>query len=289
MRLATLQTPQESRVVGVHPDSGSDRFVDLRAADPQLPGSLSAILALAGGLDRARAALAKGAAAKQFVDGTLLAPLPNPGKVFCIGLNYRDHARETKAQIPGEPIVFSKFSSAIVGPGVPILLPRASQKVDYEAELVVVIGRRGKLISAEDAPAYIAGYMIGNDVSARDWQIEKPGKQWLLGKTPDTFGPTGPWLVTADEIPDPCDLGIRLRLNGQTMQDSTTKELIFSPAKLIEHITKVVTIEPGDIIFTGTPPGVGVARTPPVFLKDGDQIEIEIDGLGTLRNPVRAE
>jgi 2-keto-4-pentenoate hydratase/2-oxohepta-3-ene-1,7-dioic acid hydratase in catechol pathway len=289
MRLATIQTLHESRVVGVQSEGGSDRFVDLCAADPQLPRTLSAILALSGGLDRARAALDKGASAKQFVTGTLLAPLPNPAKVFCIGLNYRDHARETKAQIPGEPIVFSKFSSAIVGPNVPILLPRASHKVDYEAELVVVIGRRGKLISAEDAPAYIAGYTIGNDVSARDWQTEKPGKQWLLGKTPDTFGPTGPWMVTADEIPDPCDLGIRLRLNGQTMQDSTTQELIFSPAKLIEHITKVVTIEPGDLIFTGTPPGVGMARTPPVFLKDGDQIEVEIDRIGTLPNPVRAE
>jgi 2-keto-4-pentenoate hydratase/2-oxohepta-3-ene-1,7-dioic acid hydratase in catechol pathway len=289
MRLATVQTPQESRVVGVHNDSGTDRFVDLSAADPALPKSLFAILALSDGLDQARAAFAKGISAKQFVTGTLLAPLPVPGKVFCIGLNYRDHALETKQQIPGEPIVFSKFSSAIVGPGVPILLPRASHKVDYEAELVVVIGRRGKLISAADAPAYIAGYMIGNDVSARDWQTEKPGRQWLLGKTPDTFGPTGPCMVTADEIPDPCNLGIRLRLNGQTMQDSTTKELIFSPAKLIEHITKVVTIDPGDIIFTGTPPGVGVARTPQVFLKDGDQVEVEIDGLGLLKNPVRAE
>jgi 2-keto-4-pentenoate hydratase/2-oxohepta-3-ene-1,7-dioic acid hydratase in catechol pathway len=289
MRLATLQTLHEPRIVGVHSDSGGEHFVDLRASDPGLPGTLAALLALADGLDRARAALAKGVAAKQFVSGSLLAPLPSPGKVFCIGLNYRDHAIETKAQIPGEPIVFSKFSSAIVGPGVPIVLPRASHKVDYEAELVVIIGRRGKLISADEAPAYIAGYMIGNDVSARDWQTEKPGKQWLLGKTPDTFGPTGPWMVTADEIPDPCSLGIRLRLNGQTMQDSTTKELIFSPAKLIEHITKVVTIEPGDIIFTGTPPGVGVARTPQVFLKDGDQIEVEIDRLGLLRNPVQAE
>jgi 2-keto-4-pentenoate hydratase/2-oxohepta-3-ene-1,7-dioic acid hydratase in catechol pathway len=289
MRLATVQTLHEPRVVGVHSDSGSDRFVDLCAADPGLPRTLSAILALSDGLDRARAAFAKGLAANQLVTGNLLAPLPSPGKVFCIGLNYRDHALETKAQIPGEPIVFSKFSSAIVGPGVPIILPRASHKVDYEAELVVVIGRRGKLISAADAPSYIAGYMVGNDVSARDWQTEKPGKQWLLGKTPDTFGPTGPWVVTADEIPDPCNLGIRLRLNGQTMQDSTTKELIFSPAKLIEHITKVVTIDPGDIIFTGTPPGVGVARTPPVFLKDGDQIEVEIDRLGVLKNPVRAE
>jgi 2-keto-4-pentenoate hydratase/2-oxohepta-3-ene-1,7-dioic acid hydratase in catechol pathway len=289
MRLATVLTSQGPRAVGVHHDAGSDRFVDLRAADPELPATIAGILALAGGLDRVRAALTKATASKQFVTGEILAPLPSPGKVFCIGLNYRDHALETKAQIPGEPIVFSKFSSAIVGPGVTILLPRASNKVDYEAELVVVIGRHGKLISAADAPGYIAGYMVGNDVSARDWQTEKPGKQWLLGKTPDTFGPTGPWLVTADEVPDPCNLGIRLRLNGQTMQDSTTKELIFSPAKLIEHITKVVTIEPGDIIFTGTPPGVGVARNPQVFLKDGDQVEVEIDGLGTLKNPVRAE
>jgi 2-keto-4-pentenoate hydratase/2-oxohepta-3-ene-1,7-dioic acid hydratase in catechol pathway len=289
MRLATVQTLRELRVVGVDGDAGGERFVDLCAVDPGLPASLGAILALTEGLDRARAAFAKGVAAGQFVTGTLVAPLPSPAKVFCIGLNYRDHARETKAQIPSEPIVFSKFASAIVGPQATIVLPRASQKVDYEAELVVVIGRRGKLISAEQAPSHIAGYTVGNDVSARDWQNEKPGKQWLLGKTPDTFGPTGPWMVTADEIPDPCDLGIRLRLNGQTMQDSTTKELIFSPAQLIEHITKVVTIEPGDIIFTGTPPGVGLARTPPVFLKDGDVVEVEIDRLGTLRNPVRAE
>jgi 2-keto-4-pentenoate hydratase/2-oxohepta-3-ene-1,7-dioic acid hydratase in catechol pathway len=289
MRLATVQTLRELRVVGVHGDAGQERFVDLCAVDAALPASLGAILALAEGVDRAREAFAKGVAAGQFITGTLVAPLPSPGKVFCIGLNYRDHARETKAQIPSEPIVFSKFASAIVGPQATILLPRASNKVDYEAELVVVIGRRGKLISAEQAPAHIAGYMVGNDVSARDWQNEKPGKQWLLGKTPDTFGPTGPWMVTADEIPDPCGLGIRLRLNGQTMQDSTTKELIFSPAQLIEHVTKVVTIEPGDIIFTGTPPGVGLARTPPVFLKDGDVVEVEIDRLGTLRNPVRAE
>jgi 2-keto-4-pentenoate hydratase/2-oxohepta-3-ene-1,7-dioic acid hydratase in catechol pathway len=289
MRLATVQTLRELRVVGVHADAGQDRFVDLCTLDASLPASLGAIVALSEGIDRAREAFAKGVAAGQFITGTLVAPLPSPGKVFCIGLNYRDHARETKAQIPSEPIVFSKFASAIVGPQATIVLPRASNKVDYEAELVVVIGRRGKLISAEQAPAHIAGYMVGNDVSARDWQNEKPGKQWLLGKTPDTFGPSGPWMVTADEIPDPCDLGIRLRLNGQTMQDSTTKELIFSPAKLIEHVTKVVTIEPGDIIFTGTPPGVGLARTPPVFLKDGDVVEVEIDRLGTLRNPVRAE
>ena len=289
MRFATLQTSQGAQVVGVYSDAGSDRFVDLRAADPQLPESLFGILALSGGLDRARAALSKGAGARQFVTGSLLAPLPNRARSFASASTTAIMPMRPRQQIPGEPIVFSKFSTAIVGPETTILLPAASHKVDYEAELVVVIGRRGKLISASEAPTYIAGYMIGNDVSARDWQTEKPGKQWLLGKTPDTFGPTGPWFVTADEIPDPCSLGIRLRLNGQTMQDSSTKELIFSPAKLIEHITKVVTIDPGDIIFTGTPPGVGVARTPPVFLKDGDRIEVEIDGLGVLKNPVRAE
>ena len=290
MRLATLEGGRGRMgvVVGVEGQRGSERFVNLQAVDPELR-TIEYLLWLPDGLQRVRAAFDKGLAAGQFVTGSLQEPMRRPGKVFCIGLNYRDHALETKQQIPAEPIVFSKFSSAIVGPGVPILLPRASHKVDYEAELVVVIGRKGKLISAADAAAYIAGYMIGNDVSARDWQTEKPGKQWLLGKPPDPFGPTGPWLVTADEIPDPCNLGIRLRLNGQTMQDSTTKELIFNPAKLIEHITKVVTIEPGDIIFTGTPPGVGVARTPQVFLKDGDQIEVEIDRLGVLKNPVRAE
>ncbi|HEX4070601.1 MAG TPA: fumarylacetoacetate hydrolase family protein, partial [Planctomycetaceae bacterium] len=166
---------------------------------------------------------------------------------------------------------------------------RVSQKVDYEAELVVVLGRRGKNIPAADAGSYIAGYMNGNDVSARDWQTEKPGKQWFLGKSPDTFAPTGPYFVTADEVPDSRKLPVRLRLNGQTMQDSTTAELIFGVEQLIEHISKLITLEPGDLLFTGTPPGVGVARKPPVFLKPGDRVEIEIGNFGTLSNPVQAE
>jgi 2-keto-4-pentenoate hydratase/2-oxohepta-3-ene-1,7-dioic acid hydratase in catechol pathway len=273
----------------VHSESGSDRFVDLRAADSQLPPTLAGILAASGGLERAGAALAKGLAAKQFVSGTLLAPIPRPGKVLCIGLNYRDHARETNATIPSEPIVFSKFATAVIGPGSPIVLPRVAHKVDYEAELVVVMGRGGKNIPAVQAASYVAGYMNGDDVSARDWQLEKPGKQWLLGKTPDTFAPTGPYLVTADEIADVRKLPIRLRLNGQVMQDSSTAELIFGVEQLIEHISKLVTLEPGDLIFTGTPPGVGMARNPQVFLKPGDRVEIEIGGLGTLSNPVQAE
>jgi 2-keto-4-pentenoate hydratase/2-oxohepta-3-ene-1,7-dioic acid hydratase in catechol pathway len=289
LRLATIQSSSGPVVVGVHSDSGSDKFVDLKGADPALPATLLGILAESGGLDRARAALAKGAAAGKFVTGTPLAPIARPPKILCIGLNYRDHAKETNATIPTEPIVFSKFATAINNPGAPIVLPRVSTKVDYEAELVVVLGKGGKNIPAAGAMAHVAGYMNGNDVSARDWQTEKPGKQWLLGKTPDTFAPIGPYLVTVDEVPDFRKLPIRLKLNGQIMQDSTTAELIFGVDQLIEHISKLVTLEPGDLIFTGTPPGVGVARTPPVFLKDGDQVEVEIDGLGTLKNPVRAE
>lgn len=289
MRLGTLKSSGGPIVVGIHSDSGSERFVGLRAADPALPPTMVGILGDRDGLKRARAALAQGVSSGRFVSGELLAPVPRPGKVLCIGLNYRDHARETNATIPAEPIVFSKFATAVIGPGRPIVLPRVSNKVDYEAELVVVMGRAGKNIRAADAGSYIAGFMNGNDVSARDWQAEKPGKQWLLGKTPDTFAPTGPYLVTADEIADSGKLPIRLRLNGQTMQDSSTAELIFGVATLIEYISQLVTLEPGDLIFTGTPPGVGVARKPPVFLKPGDKTEVEIAGLGILANPVQAE
>ncbi len=289
MRLATIQASGGPVVVGVHSDSGSEKFVDLKAADPGLPATLLGILSSPGGLDRARAALGEGIKAGRFVTGTFLAPIARPPKILCIGLNYRDHAKETNATIPTEPIVFSKFATAINNPGAPIVLPRVSTKVDYEAELVVVLGKGGKNIPAASAMAHVAGYMNGNDVSARDWQTEKPGKQWLLGKTPDTFAPIGPYLVTADEIPDFRKLPIKLKLNGQIMQDSSTAELIFGVDQLIEHISKLVTLEPGDLIFTGTPPGVGVARKPQVFLKAGDKVEIEIGGLGTLSNPVVAE
>jgi 2-keto-4-pentenoate hydratase/2-oxohepta-3-ene-1,7-dioic acid hydratase in catechol pathway len=289
LRLATIQASGGPVVVGVHSDSGSEKFVDLKAADPGLPATILGILSASGGLDKARAALGEGIKAGRFVTGTFLAPIVRPPKILCIGLNYRDHAKETNATIPTEPIVFSKFATAINNPGAPIVLPRVSTKVDYEAELVVVLGKGGKNIPAATAMAHVAGYMNGNDVSARDWQTEKPGKQWLLGKTPDTFAPIGPYLVTADEVPDFRKLPIKLTLNGQIMQDSTTAELIFGVDQLIEHISKLVTLEPGDLIFTGTPPGVGVARKPQVFLQAGDKVEIEIGGLGTLSNPVVAE
>ncbi len=186
-------------------------------------------------------------------------------------------------------MLFSKYPSALIGHGEPIVLPRVSNQVDYEAELVVVIGRRGRHIPRERAMEYVGGYAVGHDVSARDWQLNKPGKQWMAGKTFDTFAPVGPELVTPDEAGDPHNLGIRLRLNGQTMQDSNTAQLIFGVDVLIAYVSQVFTLKAGDLIFTGTPPGVGMARKPPVWLKPGDSVEVEIDRLGTLKNPVVAE
>jgi 2-keto-4-pentenoate hydratase/2-oxohepta-3-ene-1,7-dioic acid hydratase in catechol pathway len=220
---------------------------------------------------------------------TLLAPVPDPQKIVCIGLNYRDHAAESGVPVPTEPVLFSKYPSALIGDGAPIVLPKVSQEVDFEAELVIVIGRKGRHIPQKRAHEYVGGYAVGHDVSARDWQLNKPGKQWMAGKTFDTFAPVGPQLVTPDEVGDAQNLGIRLRLNGQTMQDSSTSQLVFGVDELIAYLSQVVTLEPGDLIFTGTPPGVGMARKPPVWLKPGDQVEVEIDKLGTLRNTVVAE
>jgi 2-keto-4-pentenoate hydratase/2-oxohepta-3-ene-1,7-dioic acid hydratase in catechol pathway len=289
MRLATLQTTDGPRAVGVQASESEPRFIDLAGMDGSLPRSVRGILAETNGLERAKAAFDRGVTQRAFVTGRLLAPIPDPAKVICIGLNYRDHAAESGKPIPTEPVVFSKFSTAIIGPEAPVRLPAVSTQVDYEAELVVVIGRRVKNIAESEALGAVAGYACGHDVSARDWQVGRSGGQWLLGKTPDTFAPLGPWLVTADEVPDPHNLGIRLRLNGETMQNSSSRELIFRVERLIAHIAQLVTLEPGDVIYTGTPPGVGMARKPPVFLKPGDVVEVEIDGLGVLRNPVEAE
>jgi len=284
-----LRTNGELRLVGLAPGDSTNDYIDLRAIDSDLPATLTELLADENGLSRAAMALARGAADAKRITGTLAAPIPRPGKVLCIGLNYRDHAAESGMAIPAEPVCFSKFSSAVIGPETPIRLPRVAERVDYEAELVAVIGRPGKNIAPARALEHVAGYMNGNDVSARDWQIGRPGGQWLMGKTPDTFAPTGPFLVTDDEVGDPQELAIELRLNGETMQKSSTRELIFGIDQLIAHVSQLVTLEPGDLIFTGTPPGVGMARKPPVFLKAGDVVEVEIEGLGVLRNPVAAE
>ncbi len=284
MRLVTVNTDKGQRACGV---GESGLYIDLNAADPGLPASMRALLGLgADGLKRAAEAVQKGETHYDPDFTHRLAPVPDPRKVVCLGLNYRDHAIETGAEIPTEPVIFNKFPSTIIGPEQPIILPKVSHEVDYEAELVVVIGGGGRDIPQEQAMDHVAGYMVGHDVSARDWQLRKPGKQWLAGKSFDTFAPTGPDLVTADEVPDPHDLGIRLHLNGKTMQDSSTAQLIFRIDAVIAYLSQICTLEPGDLIFTGTPPGVGMAQNPPVWLKPGDMVEVEIDGLGTLKNPV---
>jgi 2-keto-4-pentenoate hydratase/2-oxohepta-3-ene-1,7-dioic acid hydratase in catechol pathway len=263
------------------------QYIDVNAADPESPSSVRELLAQGNGwMRRAWDALQRGPVRHDPANATLLAPVFDAHKVICIGLNYRDHARESGMEPPSEPVIFGKYPTALVGHGGNILAPPESQQVDYEAELVVVIGRGGRRIPKSRAMEHVGGYAVGNDVSARDWQLNKPGKQWMAGKTFDTFAPLGPSVVTPDEVPDPHALGIRLRLNGQTMQDSNTSQLIFRIDELIAYLSTVVTLEPGDLIFTGTPPGVGMARNPPVWLKAGDVVEVEIDGLGTLRNTV---
>jgi 2,4-diketo-3-deoxy-L-fuconate hydrolase len=215
------------------------------------------------------------------------APVPRPGKIICIGLNYRDHAAESKMPIPEKPVIFSKFSTAVIAPGEPVVLPSTSRQVDYEAELAVVIGRRAKHVSADRAYDYVLGYTAFNDVSARDFQFSDG--QWQRGKSCDTFAPMGQTIVTTDTITDPHKLSIKLVLNGEAMQDSNTDQLIFGVPALIEFISQSVTLEPGDVIATGTPPGVGFARNPPVFLKPGDRMEVLIEGMGGLGNPVVSE
>ncbi|HEY9226311.1 MAG TPA: fumarylacetoacetate hydrolase family protein [Gemmatimonadaceae bacterium] len=220
-------------------------------------------------------------------DVTPLAPVPRPGKIICIGLNYRDHAAEINMAIPERPIVFSKFTTAVAAPGDAIVIPSVSRQVDYEAELAVVIGRRAKSVSASNALDYVLGYTAFNDVTARDFQASDG--QWQRSKSCDTFAPMGPAIVTVDAIPDAQNLPIKLTLNGATMQESNTNQLIFGVPELIEFVSQSITLEPGDVIATGTPPGVGAGRKPPVFLKAGDVVEVEIEGLGRLTNVVAAD
>jgi 2-keto-4-pentenoate hydratase/2-oxohepta-3-ene-1,7-dioic acid hydratase in catechol pathway len=286
MRLVSYQSANGVRVAAA---KSATEYVDLNEADSTLPSTMCKLLALGpAGLKRAAAAASSG---KPFSAAgvKLLAPVPRPEKILCIGLNYSDHARETGKEPPPEPVVFSKFVTAVRAHNDPIVLPKVSNKVDYEAELVAVVGTGGRHIPKEKALGHVAGYCCGHDVSARDWQQQKPGGQWLLGKSFDSFAPFGPELVTADEVGNPGDLSIQLRLNGETMQNSRTSQLIFDVAHLVSYISQVCTLSPGDLIFTGTPPGVGAARKPPVFLKPGDVVEVEIERIGTLRNPVTAE
>lgn len=217
---------------------------------------------------------------------TLKAPVPRPPKLILVGLNYRDHAEEAKMKIPEEPTLFSKYPNVVIGPGEAIRIPKVSTQVDYEGEFAFVIGKGGKDIPKERAINHVAGYTIVHDVSCRDYQMRTG--QWMIGKTFDTFAPMGPYLVMKDEIADPHTLELTTRLNGEVMQHSNTKHLIFNTFDLIAYMSQVFTLEPGDVISTGTPAGVGFARNPQVFLKPGDVVRIEIDGLGALENPLAA-
>jgi 2-keto-4-pentenoate hydratase/2-oxohepta-3-ene-1,7-dioic acid hydratase in catechol pathway len=220
----------------------------------------------------------------------LLAPI-EPAVILCMGLNYKAHAKETKAQVPERPILFMKNPAALQHPGQPIFLPRhlRSDRVDYEAELAVVIGRRCKNVGRTEALDYVLGYTCANDVSARDWQIKWGGGQWCRAKSFDTFAPMGPCLVTPDDIENPNALRIRTRVNGRTLQDSNTADMIFDLAGIIEFLSGSTTLKPGTVIFTGTPEGVGMARDPKIWLQPGDKVEIEIEKIGILENPVREE
>ena len=217
----------------------------------------------------------------------LHAPIPNPGKFICIGLNYRDHAIESGMEIPDIPTVFTKYGNAVCGSGDPIILPSVSDQVDYEAEFAFVIGKQAKNVPAAEWEHYVFGYTCVHDVSARDYQLATT--QWTIGKTFDTFGPMGPALVSKDEIPDPNSLSIRFELNGTTLQDSSTDQLVFDVPALLEYLTAVMTLNPGDIVSTGTPPGVGMARKPPVYLKPGDECRVIVEGIGELVNPCVAD
>jgi 2-keto-4-pentenoate hydratase/2-oxohepta-3-ene-1,7-dioic acid hydratase in catechol pathway len=287
MRLATIETwagPRAALQVG-------DSFLDIHATDANLPGNLRLLLEGGPNVLQAVEGLGNRPNAVKVPAGQVKfhAPVVDPCKIICVGLNYKDHAAESGSPIPKEPILFSKYATALIGHGENIMLPRVSQEVDYEAELVIVIGKKGRHLTLNNALEHVAGYTVGHDVSARDWQLRKDGKQWMVGKTFDTFAPMGPVLVTKDEVKDPQNLPIRLRLNGQVMQNSSTNQMIFGVAELLTYLSQVLTLEPGDLIFTGTPPGVGVARKPPVYMKDGDVVEVEIEGLGVLRNPVVQE
>lgn len=263
-----------------------DRLADVSGAPGLSCGIVGLLAGGAGSLASLREAL-PGATRLPLDAVRLLAPVPRPGKFLAIGLNYADHVAEAGLEAPSFPVFFNKQVTCIVGPGDPIHRPRVSTMLDFEGELALVIGRRCRHVPASRALEVVGGYLVANDVTVRDWQFKAP--TMTLGKSFDTHGPIGPWLVTADEVPDPQDLRILTRVNGQVMQDASTREMIFDCARQIETLSTAFTLEPGDIVSTGTPAGVGIARRPPVLLAPGDIVRIEIEGLGVLENPVIEE
>ena len=232
--------------------------------------------------------LAEGARPQPLSGHRIGAPIGRPHQIICIGLNYADHAAETGTEVPSEPVIFTKSPNTLVGPYDSIRLPRKSDKTDWEVELGIVIGARARyLADDEDGMKHIAGYMVCNDVSEREFQIERQG-QWSKGKSCETFNPAGPWLVTTDEVPDATALSMELRVNGKVMQKSSTSQMVHTPGFLVQYLSQFMVLEPGDVINTGTPPGVGMGLKPPRYLRDGDVVEIQIDGLGSQRQTVIA-
>ncbi len=280
MKLATF-THRERRRIGVVTDAG---IIDLSEAAPALPTEMVAFLESGeSAMQQARRAGSEGTPIP-LADVRIDAPLLRPPKFIAIGLNYADHVAETGIDTPVHPMIFNKQSTCVVGPTDPVHIPRASAVVDYEGEFAFVIGRRCRHVSREDAAGVIAGYCIANDVTVRDWQLRVP--TWTIGKSFDTHGPIGPWIVTPDEIGDPHQLRLRTFVNDELRQDSNTKHLIFDCYTLVEHLSTAFTLEPGDVISTGTPGGIGIAMKPPKLLQNGDVVRIEIEGIGRIENPV---
>ncbi|MBX3086278.1 MAG: fumarylacetoacetate hydrolase family protein [Anaerolineae bacterium] len=288
MKLVTFLYQNRTRL-GALTASGNE-VVDLNLANNAIPDSIIAFLEAGGqALTLAQQAVssAPAAATIQRSAVTLKAPIPRPGKIICIGLNYRDHAGETGQAVPTFPTVFAKFNNCVIGPDEPIVIPKLTEQVDYEAELAFVIGKKARHVPVGQALDYVAGYVPFHDVSARDYQNRT--SQWTLGKTFETFGPMGPALVTADEIPDPQSLDISLSIGGEVLQKSNTRELVFGIRELLSILSGIMTLEPGDLVSTGTPSGVGVARNPKRWLRPGETVKLEIAKLGVLSNPVIAE
>ena len=287
MKLVTFDTGKNPRI-GIWLEA-QNAILDLSLARPDLPRTMIAFLeAGEPALQRAREALAAPlpAALIPFDQVVLLAPIPSPGKLLCMGHNYLDHTATSPGELPEFPNLFLKASSCVVGPGSPVLLTGASQAVDYEGEFCFVIGKRARRVNQAQAMEHVAGYTLLNDVSARDYANRV--SQWMLGKSFDTFAPLGPALVTKDEVPDPHQLDLVMKINGEERQHSNTRNLIFSIPFLIAHISQVLTLEPGDVVSTGTPSGSGAGRKPPVFLQPGDEMRLTVEKIGELFNRVAA-
>lgn len=280
MKLATFTHSGTTRIGVVD----GDDVVDLSAASPDLPRDMLAFLeAGAEAMQVASAAISDGKRIP-LAAVHLEAPIARPPKFLAVGLNYADHVAESGLETPEHPMIFNKQSTCVTGPTDPIHVPRASHVLDYEGELGFVIGRRGRHISRDDAADYIAGYLVVDDATVRDWQFRTP--TWTLGKSFDTHGPIGPWIVTTDELPNPHQLALRTYVNDELRQESNTKQLIFDCFHLVEYLSTAFTLEPGDIVATGTPSGVGLVRKPPEILKAGDVVRVEIEGIGQIENPI---